>query len=162
MKKYIYFLITALIFTSCTEDVKFNNPAFQTLKDNVFWRAQSYKANILANGSLVLEGSLGYEKVILRLPVVSQKTYILGINEVTIASYSNTLSSQFEEFTTGKNKGNGEIVVTEYNAEAKTISGTFKFNAVNVDDANVKKTGINFTEGVFYKIPISSNTTTNN
>lgn len=162
MKKYIYLLITILIFASCTEDVKFNNPAFQGLKDNVFWRAQSYKATILTNGSLVLEGSLGYEKVILRLPVVSQKTYTLGINDVAIASYSNILPSQLEEFTTGKNKGNGEIVVTEYNAETKTISGTFKFNAANVDDSNVEKTGVNFTEGVFYKIPITSNMTINN
>ena len=93
MKKFIYVLITVLAFISCTEDVKFNNPAFQTLKDNVFWRAQTYKAQTLATGGLILEGSLGYEKVIFRLPVVSQKTYILGVDNIVTASYSNALPS---------------------------------------------------------------------
>lgn len=162
MKKIIYLLITVLAFTSCTEDVKFNNPAFQTLKNNVFWRAQTYKAQTLATGGLILEGSLGYEKVIFRLPVVSQKTYILGVDNIVTASYSNALPTQLEGFTTGTNRGSGQIVVTEYNAETKTISGTFKINAVNVDDTNVKNNVVNFTEGVFYKIPVSVNATINN
>jgi Family of unknown function (DUF6252) len=162
MKKHIYLLITVLAFVSCTDDVKFNNPAFQTLKDNVFWRAQSYKAQTLTNGGLILEGSLGYETVTFRLPVISQKTYFLGINNGTTASYYNTLPSHLEEFTTGMNRGGGQIIVTEYNAELKTISGTFKFNAVNIDGTNVKKTEMKFTEGVFYKIPVSTNFATNN
>lgn len=149
--------MTVFLFASCTEDVKFNNPAFQGLKDNVFWRAQSYKAQMQTNGVFIIEGSLGFEKVTFNIPSPSQKTYILGVDDLTTASYSNTLPAQYEEFTTGENRGNGQITVTEYNVENQTISGTFKFNALNVDDADLEKTGINFTEGVFYKIPVSPN-----
>lgn len=149
--------MTVFLFASCTEDVKFNNPAFQGLKDNVFWRAQSYKAQMQTNGVFIIEGSLRFEKVTFNIPSPSQKTYILGVDNLTTASYTNTLPAQYEEFTTGENKGNGQITVTEYNVENQTISGTFKFNAINVDDADLEKTGINFTEGVFYKIPVSPN-----
>ncbi|MFZ0596778.1 MAG: DUF6252 family protein [Flavobacterium sp.] len=157
MKKYCCLLITVFLFASCTEDVKFNNPAFQGLKDNVFWRAQSYKAQMQTNGVFIIEGSLGFEKVTFNIPSPSQETYILGVDNLTTASYSNTLPSQSEEFTTGENRGNGQIIVTEYNVENQTISGTFKFNALNVDETDLEKTGINFTEGVFYKIPVSPN-----
>ncbi|MFH7016473.1 DUF6252 family protein [Flavobacterium sp. FlaQc-47] len=157
MKKYCCLLITVFLFASCTEDVKFNNPAFQGLKDNVFWRAQSYKAQMQTNGVFIIEGSLGFEKVTFNIPSPSQETYILGVDNLTTASYSNTLPAQSEEFTTGENRGNGQITVTEYNVENQTISGTFKFNALNVDETDLEKTGINFTEGVFYKIPVSPN-----
>ncbi len=147
--------MAAFLLVSCTEDIKFNNPAFQTLKDNVFWRAQSYTAHIETNGSLIVEGLLGFEKVTFKIPSPAQKTYILGIDNVTTATYSNSLASQLAEFTTGENRGNGQIIITEYNIDNKTISGTFKVNAVNVDDEDTEKPTINFTEGVFYKITVS-------
>ena len=63
MKKYFYFLVILTVFASCEEDIKFNNPAFQTLKDNTFWRAQVYKAGTETNGFFIIEGSLGYEQI---------------------------------------------------------------------------------------------------
>lgn len=153
MKKYVYFLSFLLLVTSCTEDVRFNNPAFQTLKDNTFWRAQSYQSGTAANGIFTVEGSLGYEKISFQIPDPSQKTYVLGIDDVTKAAYKNAFPGKEIEFTTGANRGSGQIVVTEYNSDEKTISGTFKFTAQNVDAANEKQQ-IHFTEGVFYKIPI--------
>lgn len=157
MKKYFCLLLPVFLLASCTEDVKFNNPAFQSLKDNVFWRAQIYSAHVETSGIVVIQGSLGYEKVTFRLPSSSPQTYILGVDDSSVATYSNTLPSQLAEFSTGTNKGSGQIIVTDYNAEAQTISGTFRFNAVNRDEGNPEKPGISFTEGVFYKIPISPN-----
>ena len=155
MKKHLYLFSLIFMITSCTEDVKFNNPAFQTLKDNVFWRAQDYKANTTTTGNLIIEGYLGFEKVTLQTNSLSPQTYTLGQNDISKASYSNTLSAQTEEFTTGTNTGNGQIVITEYNTENNTISGTFKFTAINTDSENTEKTQINFSEGVFYKVPVS-------
>ncbi|MDR7208396.1 DUF6252 family protein [Flavobacterium piscis] len=157
MKKHLFLLIATCLLMSCTEDVKFNNPAFQTLKDNVFWRAQNYKARIETNGNFIIEGSLGYEKVTFKIPSPSQKTYILGVDNLATASYSNTFPAQLAEFTTGVKRGNGQIIITDYNIEAQTISGTFKFNALNADEENIEKPGMNFAEGVFYKIPVSPN-----
>jgi Family of unknown function (DUF6252) len=142
------------LISSCEEDVKFNNPAFQTLKDNVFWRAQSYKASVTTTGNLVIEGSLGFEKVILQTASPSKQTYVLGQNNVSKASYSNDFLTETEEFITGTNIGNGQIIITDYNTETNTVSGTFKFTAINSDE-NAEKTQMTFSEGVFYKVPVS-------
>lgn len=141
------------MFASCTEDVKFNTPAFQGLKNNVFWRAQSYKAYKGVNTSMIIEGNLGYEKVILQTASPVKGTYILGINKDSKASYSNTLPSQSAVFSTGAGVGSGQIVITEYDIESNTISGTFKFNAINQNTSDTENPKITFTEGVFYKVP---------
>ncbi|MDQ6470252.1 DUF6252 family protein [Flavobacterium sp. LHD-80] len=156
MKKYFYFLLLLIVATSCTEDVKFNNPAFQGLKDNVFWRAATYKASMTTNGNIVIEGALGYEKVILRLSYDGEpgKTRVFGIDNVTTASYLNTFPGKLAEFNTGANKGSGQILVTNIGNE-NTISGTFKFTAINSDAADAENPKVTFTEGVFYKIPLT-------
>ncbi len=156
MKKIISLVLLLFIVSSCSEDVKFNNPAFQSLKENVFWRAANYNASSTANGGFIIEGDLGFEKVILKVPEPTAQTYILGRDNITIATYLNTQSSTPSRFSTGANKGDGQIVITEYNAENKTISGTFKFTALNEDEKNTEKPKVSFTEGVFYKIPIST------
>ena len=155
MKKIFCFLSLLFIVTSCTEDIKFNNPAFQTLKDNVFWRANDYQAYSETSGNIVIEGSLGYEKVTLHIPSGTVQAYIVGIDNTTKASYSNTFPQQLAEFTTGENRGSGQIVVTEYNTETNTISGTFKLTALNEDETNTENPKVTFTEGVFYKVPVS-------
>ncbi|KAF2336200.1 DUF6252 family protein [Flavobacterium daemonense] len=157
MKKHIYFLLLLFVAVSCTEDIKFNNPAFQGLKDNVFWRAATYKASRTTTGDIVIEGALGFEKVILRLPYDEGpgKTMVLGIDNVTIASYLNTFPGKSAEFSTGENKGSGQIVITNIGDE-NTISGTFKFTAINNDATDTENPKVTFTEGVFYKIPITS------
>lgn len=153
MKKYVSLLITVFLFVSCTEDVKFNTPAFQGLKDNVFWRAQNYTAYTKLNGVLVIEGGLGAEKVSLKLPSPTPQTYVLGVDDKITASYSNIFPSETPQYTTGADKGSGQIVITEFNAENNTISGTFKFIAVNTNEEDIEKPELYFTEGVFYKIP---------
>ncbi|QSW91025.1 MULTISPECIES: DUF6252 family protein [Flavobacterium] len=154
MKKWIFLLCLIGFFTSCTEDVKFNNPAFQTLKDKDFWRAQTYKAHLETNGTVVIEGSLGYENVILKTASSEEGTYVLGNNDVSKGIYTNTLPSAAVSFSTGTNSGSGQIIITELNTANNTISGTFRFTAVNEDQTNTEKPSINFTEGVFYKVPI--------
>ncbi len=142
------------MLVSCTEDVRFNNPAFQTLKDNSFWRAQVYKAETESNGAFIIEGSLGYEQIRFELPAASEKTFVLGLDDATKATYKNSYKGQEAEFSTGTDKGNGEIIVTEYNTIDNTISGTFKFTAINSDSGAEKQT-MYFSEGVFYKIPVT-------
>lgn len=154
MKKYFYFLSLLLILTSCTEDVRFNNPAFQTLKDNTFWRAQVYKAYLNSNGTIVIEGNLGYEKVILQTESSAEQSYSLGVNEISKATYENTLPSILSFYSTGENYGTGQIVITDYDTKNNTISGTFRFTGINRDAGDVESPKISFTEGVFYKITV--------
>ncbi|WP_316635099.1 DUF6252 family protein [uncultured Flavobacterium sp.] len=154
MKKYFYFLSLIVLLTSCTEDIKFNNPAFQTLKDNVFWRANAYKAYLGDDGTMIIEGSLGYEKVLLQTASPMKGTYALGVNNASTANYLDTFPAQFAAFSTGIKGVNGQIVITEYDLESNTISGTFKFNAINQNTSDTEKPKVTFTEGVFYKVPI--------
>lgn len=159
MKKIFHLILLLIVVSSCTEDVKFNNPAYQGLKDNVFWRATDYKAYSSTAGNITIEGTLGFEKVILKLPSPTEKTFILGIDDVAVASYFNSIPlSQALEFHTGTNKGNGHVTITEVNAENKTISGTFKFNALNSNETDIEHPKVTFTEGVFYKIPFEMTT----
>ncbi|RZJ55670.1 MAG: hypothetical protein EOO44_02360 [Flavobacterium sp.] len=155
MKRWMFLLPFILLLASCTDDVKFNNPAFQTLKDNVFWRAQNYTGYVDGNGNMILEGSLGYEKITLITKTTAVGSYILGADDISTGSYTNDLPAQEKEFSTGTNKGNGQITITEYNKETNTISGTFKFTAVNMDESDTESPKMNFTEGVFYKVPIA-------
>ncbi|WP_431245062.1 DUF6252 family protein [Flavobacterium sp. P21] len=45
--------------------------------------------------------------------------------------------------------------MTDYDMENNTISGTFKFNAVNNNTSDLDNPKVAFTEGVFYKVPIT-------
>ena len=57
-------------------------------------------------------------------------------------------------FATGIGKGDGQIVITEYDLINSTVSGTFKFNLANVFNNPLGGTTLNFQQGVFYKVPI--------
>jgi len=149
------FIMLLFLFSSCTEDIKFNNPAFQTLKDNVFWRAQSYEAQISQDGRVVITGFLGYEKIGLQLPSTEAKTYTISSNSNTRAFYYNEIDTMSYLYSAERNLGSGQITITEYDIESKTISGTFKFNAVNTGENDNDKANISFTEGVFYKVPVN-------
>lgn len=51
---------------------------------------------------------------------------------------------------------NGQIKITEFNSIEGTITGSFRFNATNVEDNPIGESTLNFQEGVFYKIKLNS------
>lgn len=143
-----------MVLISCQEDVKFNNPAFEGQKDNVFWRAVDTKAFLSANGSLSIEGYTRNEKVTLQTGTSIEQTYILGTTTSETATYVLTDLTETITFATGLGIGNGQIVISEYDAVNNTVSGTFKFNAENTSNNPLAGTTMNFQYGVFYKVPI--------
>jgi hypothetical protein len=171
MKKQVLFIIVLFSLISCTEDVSFNNPSFQGLKDNVFWRAIDARASLGAGGSLVIEAYSGNEVITLKVPVPSNKvsqedensyvTYTLGTSTSKTAKYVLTDSDGTITFETGSGIGDGQIIITEYDAGINTISGTFKFNAENSDNSPEGGSVLNFQQGVFYKVPIREETLIN-
>jgi hypothetical protein len=152
MKKNILCLILFTALISCTTDVKFNNPAFEGQKNNVFWRAVDSKAYLLEDGSLIVEAYTRNEKVTLKTVSNVAQTYSLGISDTTIASYVLTDVNGSTTFSTGNGIGNGEIVITEFDAVNKTVTGTFKFNA----DNSLTGLTLNFQYGIFYKVPVTT------
>jgi hypothetical protein len=162
MKKYIYLFISVFVLASCTEDVRFNNPAFQALKDNIFWRAQSYEAQISQDNRVVITGFLGYEKIGFQLPSAEVKTYTIGSDNNTGAFFYNEIGTVPSVYIAGVNMGSGQITITEYDIKNKTISGTFNFNALKTVENDSEKANISFTEGVFYKVPVTLKTVLEN
>jgi hypothetical protein len=156
MKKVFQSLLILSLFISCQEDVKFNTPALQGMKDNVFWRAIDSKATLAANGSLEIVGYTSNEKLTLKTTSTTAQVYFLGTSDSKKAIYELTDSNGTIVFNTGFGVGDGQIVITEYDAVNNTVSGTFKFNAENTLDNPLAGPVVNFQQGVFYKVPVSS------
>ena len=150
MKKRFVFITLLFALISCQEDVKFNNPAFEGQKDNIFWRAVDSKAT-LAGGSLIIEALTRNEKLTLKTSSIISGTYFLGTSTSNTATYVMTDATSTITFTTGFGVGEGQIVITEYDAVNKTVTGTFKFNAVN---SVLPSSVLNFQYGHFYKVPV--------
>lgn len=153
MKKFILFCLTLACLTSCQQDVQFNNPSFQGLKNNNFWRASSSKAQI-KDGLLIVKGYYQNEELTLSTNVTDLNTYPLGAGAASTAIYEIIDPTNIETYTTNSESGNGYIVINEYDTANKTISGTFKFNAATGSTNATAADIVNFQQGVFYKIPI--------
>ncbi|MGA9637337.1 DUF6252 family protein [Flavobacterium sp.] len=154
MKKYFLFCVFLLCLNSCEENIKFNNPSFQGVKNNVFWRAVATTATVKTNGSLTIIAYTSNEEITLKTNATILKTYELGIDDINTITYSQTGTATKLNYATGTGKGDGQIIITEYDSTNKTISGTFRFNAPNTDADSPTEPILNFQEGVFYKIPV--------
>jgi hypothetical protein len=154
MKKSFLFIIVLLTLISCEEDVRFNNPSFQGIKDNVFWRAIVSTASVGANGSLVIEAYSGNEIITLKTTSTAKGTYFLGTSDSKTAVYILKDANGTLTFSTSLGKGDGQIVITEYDVVNNTVSGTFKFNAENRYNNPIAGPILNFQQGVFYKVPV--------
>jgi hypothetical protein len=61
MRRLFSVIVLLFIAVSCEDQVKFNNPAVQGLKDNVLWRATLMNAVQSPDGSLTITA---YQKMI--------------------------------------------------------------------------------------------------
>ena len=119
MKKQFLIIIVLLGFISCQEDVRFNNPSLQGLKDNVFWRAVDSKASFTfgandgPNGSFFIQAFVGNETVSFKLASTKPQTYILGGSSSNIATYSHTVADEVISYSTEFDSSGGQIVITE-------------------------------------------------
>jgi hypothetical protein len=159
MKKFFLFYILLFTVFSCQEDVRFNNPAFQGMKDNVFWRALQTTANVYSDGYLVIDAYTATEVVTLQTNATALGTYYIGTTATTTATYvyTNPQTKEKITFSSGFGVGDGQIVITEYDSENHTISGTFKFNLENTLNNPLAGPTLNYQYGVFYKIPVTLN-----
>jgi len=143
------------ILVSCEDQVKFNNPAVQGLKNNVVWRATLITATQNTDGSLKIEAYYGNEVVRLTTISTTVDTYVLGENILNKADYEQNNTNGKLIFTTGVQSGEGEIEITEFDAINKTITGEFKFTANKVTSNSTDVESVSFQKGIFYKVPIT-------
>ena len=107
MKKLIILILATFTLLGCTQEVTFNNPSVQGIKDNYFWRAQSYKATVDAvNNTISLEANSQFETLKLKMPLPTATnpcpiTSILGTASASEATFSYIVNGETLFYTTG-------------------------------------------------------------
>lgn len=151
--KYLLFTVAlSLSFLSCQDDIQTSNPAFQGLQQgNFLWRSTVRSATIQASGVLSMSGSDGFGTMVISLPTATVGTYTLGegaLSTVTFSEENVVYSTQYNGTEYPVYLSDGQVTIEEVNAEAKTLKGSFYFNAY--DSTGTKY--LNFSEGVFYNL----------
>jgi hypothetical protein len=101
MKRFLSLILIAVAMSSCQEDLKFNDPGFQGLKDDVYWRANDARAYISSAGRLTIEALTEYEQVTLNTTNTNIGTYVLGTtNTNNAARYTSSLDGVELEYAT--------------------------------------------------------------
>ena len=153
--------MVVVAFVSCESDVKFNNPSFQGQKDNFLWKAD-HTETVTANGNLTIKAFRGQEQLSLVIPAptaaivkTNPVTYTLGVDDNITAAYQHADKDLVFVYKTGKDLGNGQIVISEYDPVSRKISGSYRFNALyQGTDSNVLDANVNFQDGFIYKIQV--------
>lgn len=155
MKKVLLIVVLALLAGSCSDDVIFNNPSVQGLKNNIFWRALQSKAVLSKDGSIVIEAQTLKESLVLHLSSTQLNTYQLDDNAIDYVTYTSRETTPVTSLTTQSGKGTGKITISEYDEENKTISGTFTV-VIPYESADTQESKeFYFSQGVFYKVPVT-------
>jgi hypothetical protein len=161
MKKLIILFFVSIALIGCTQEVTFNNPSVQGTKDNYLWRSKSFSATVDAvNNTILVEANSQFETLKLKMPLPSATnpcpiTSILGTGSASEATFSYIVSEQTLIYTTGANAEDGQIILSEYDPVNKTVSGTFRFNSFILVSNPLGNPIVNFTNGVFYKVPVN-------
>ena len=157
MKKIVSLFILILTLSSCEESVTFSNPSVQGLMDNVIWRAIDFRATVDINGALKIEAYTQNQVLTLRTPSRNVGVYNLGENSSRSATFTTEFDGVELLYTTGTNiGGDGQIVINSYDSATGTVSGTFRFNAINVNDNPLGGELLNFQKGVFYNLKVTN------
>lgn len=157
MKKLLLISLVFLTLFSCGDEVQFNTPAFQGDRENELWRAKAFSASIAANGFLTIKGSNNLETVRLRVPSVTESTFIVGVIETIEAEYVDGFGTTFSTNNRPDESVSiypelGEINIEEIDFANSTFTGTYRFLAFDASGLN----SVGFTNGIFYKVPLVS------
>ena len=156
MKKLWIAAIIMITFLGCGEDIRFNSPSLQGIKDGVtLWKADFYAADI-DNGGLIIEGGNNGEILTLVCTNDNIGTYELG---GVFQSEARFVDAQGITYSTLNNPdesvslypSEGQIVINSFDQTDNSVSGTYRFNAYS----NNGLQSVNFIEGEFYRIPLS-------
>lgn len=153
MKK-ILFISIILIFFNCEDDITDKIPAFEArINGNFDWTAQTFNATI-QNNQLSLSGNNPFGTVSILIDSLDVGTYNLYSWTDDFAVFQDTLQYSTRNDGVGSLTflSDGQIDISEIDNINNTVSGHFHFDAYNSSGDYT----VNISEGVFYKIPISS------
>ncbi len=143
MKISIFIFLPFLAFISC-ENTEDSQIALQAELDNRLYESNGAIAIENEDGTFFIHGLTTNENLILKIATPEVGNYTLGGNSQNYASFEDLSGNVY---LTNPN-GEGQIIVSNWNQENKTLSGTFSFRAIlpGIDTLFVNN-------GVFYQIP---------
>ena len=153
MKK-ILFISIILIFFNCEDDITDKIPAFEArINGNFDWTAQTFNATI-QNNQFSLSGNNPFGTVSILIDSLDVGTFNLYSWTDDFAVFQDTLQYSTRNDGIGSLAflSDGQIDISEIDNINNTVSGHFHFDAYNSSGDYT----VNISEGVFYKIPISS------
>ena len=153
MKK-ILFISIIFIFFNCEDDITDKIPAFEArVNGNFDWTAQTFNATI-QNNQLSLSRNNPFGTVSILIDSLDVGTYNLYSWTDDFAVFQDTLQYSTRNDGVGSLAflSDGQIDISEIDNINNTVSGHFHFDAYNSSGDYT----VNISEGVFYKIPISS------
>ena len=176
MRNIVKLITVFTVLTSCQNEIQFNTPAFQGLKDSTtnLWSADSFGVTVNLDGSVIISGSNSSGTINLKLPFVEQDpnyAFVPGNGGLVEAQF---LTPEGLEYSTSNLPDEqvsvypelGAIYINEVDVVNATLSGTFRFIAFDASGlnsvsftgttTNTDQSGNPIYGGYFYKIPVVS------
>lgn len=101
MKKLFSILALALLFSSCEEDVKLNDPGFQAFRDDVLFRGLQVTAYRSGNGAIRIEALAEDQELTLHMSNSVRGTYYLAsTNANNWAEYTSSFDDVVVDYST--------------------------------------------------------------
>ncbi len=157
MKKIASLIIVLILFSSCQEDVQFNNPGFQAYRDGVLFRGIDVKALKSASGKITLQALAQDEELSLNVSNSTVGTYFLGTtNTNNLATYSSSFNDVILEYATIVISGPVAKIVTPLISGGSTyVTGTGIATTGGSGSGLTVKTTVN-ASGTITEVKISS------
>lgn len=163
-KRALFLFLIFIVSVGCSDQLEFNSPAIQGYKDGEIWKA-IYQAADIDFGGLVIEGGNNVETLLFVTVNDNRGTYTFGGNSPNEARFTDAngvvySTKNVPDPSLSVYPADGEIVVESFenNANPKTLTGTFWFNAYTSD--GLKR--VNFNEGHVYRVPLVGGLDANN
>jgi len=155
MRKVLALLTFAIILSSCSQDIRFSNPALQGDVDGEVWRSSSHEARIV-NGSVNITAMRGFEKLEITIGSTAiGQTHTFGLAGNSRAVFTIDAPSNLTVYDTQPANGAGQIIIDEINTTQRYISGEIIFfDAPVATGLRIYGELFNFSRGIFFKIPL--------
>lgn len=164
MKKIFLFLTALVAFSSCEEDIKFNNPSLQVMKDEELLRIENPEVIQNSGGSITITGTYGFETLSLKIASKNAGTYKFGLTDSNVAYYKYDEEGLILEYSTIEGIDNpdlesdlGELIIysqtyPKASTTPGTISGEFKFRGKILNSNPLGNPTVFFHQGHFYNL----------
>jgi len=148
MKNLLLLAITLFLITSCSQEIERGEPAFQGVRDSIFFQGSLNSAVLNPNGSIAVRGATFDEEVRILVTNVDSPVVLLGENALSgnTATYINQFGTIF---STNNGNASGEVSLQLNNNN--TVSGTYNFVALTENETDT----VTFSRGFIFEVPIT-------